>query len=328
MKLLTVAALVLSSLAASGANAQTGKLKFVIPSTATTAFLPHYVAQDLGWLKKAGLEVEEVTVLGDSNAIRAILSGNGDIVGTGTISTFTAIANTAPLKAIASWQPIADYQVVAQSRFNTLKDLETASFAAASIGGLTTAIPSMLMKKHGLDNSKMRFLTVGGHEARLQAVISKKVDSAIVSNLYASLGQRTSDIKLLASVAKEFPGLGYAYVVTTDAALADPARRARLETYVRHAVVEASRLIMKSPGEAARVMKGRAPDIDMSVIEAAIKSLNDDKVWGNNGGLESSVIDFTLKVAMDIGELKTPLKSEQVIDRRVLDRVIAQTGRQ
>ncbi len=328
MRLAPLLAALAFGLAATGASAQTGKIKIIIPSTATTAFLPHYIAQDLGWFKKAGLEVEEVNVLGDANAIRSIIAGNGEIVGAGTTSTYTAIANGAPLKGIGSWQPIADYQIVAQSKFNTLKDLEGASFAAASIGGLTTAIPTMLLKKHGHDTSKLKFLSLGGHEARLQAVIAKKVDAALVSNLFASIGQKSSDIKLLGSVAREFPGLGYSYVVTTDAVLNDPARRARLETYVRYAVVEASRFIVKSPADAAKVLKGRAPDMDLGVIEAAVKSLSEDKVWGVNGGLETSVTEFTLKVAMDIGELKSPLKTEQVIDRRVLDRVLAQTGRQ
>lgn len=332
MKLATIASALCIGLsgvlAGSGACAQTGKIKIIIPSAGATAFLPHYVAQDLGWFKKAGLEVEEVNVLGDSNAIRSLISGQGEIIGSGTSSTYLAIANGATLKGIGSWQPIADYQIVAQSRFNSLKELETATFAAATIGGMTTAVPQMMLRKQNLDASKMKFLVIGGHEARLQAVIAKKVDAATVSNLFASLGQKMSDVKLLGSVAREIPGLGYSYVVTTDAVLADAAKRARLETYIRYAVVEGSRFIMKNPAEAAKVLKGRVPDLDLAVVEAAVRSLNDDKVWGVNGGLDTAVTDFTIKVSMDIGELKTPLKAEQVIDRRVLDRVLAQTGRQ
>lgn len=326
MKLWRLGVLAAMAAFATVASAQTGKIKIVFPTTATTMLLPHYVAQDLGWFKKAGLEVEEITVQGDANAIRAIASGQAELAASGAFPIFGAIINGAPIKAVGSWQPIADYQVVAQSRFNSIKDIESGTIAAASIGGLTTAIPSLLMRKHGLDPNKMKFTSVGGHEARLQAVLAKKLDATIVSNLFASMGQKLGDVKVLASIAKEFPGLGYAYLIATDATLADAAKRARIETYLRHGIVEGARFVVKNPAEAAKIMKGRAPEIDSAIIEGAIKSLIDDKVFGINGGLEAAVLEFTIKIALDTGQLKGALTAEQVADRRVVERVLSQAG--
>ena len=203
-----VAAALGLSLCAQSAVAQS-KLKVVFPTTPTTMALPHYVAIEKGWLKNAGVEIEEVTVQGDPNAIRALISGQADIAGSGTFPVYGAIANGAQMKAIASWQPIADYQVVAQKQFKTVKDLENARIAAASIGGLTSVIPEMLLRKHGIDPSKMKFTSIGGHEARLQAVLANKLDATIVSNLYASIGKRKGDISIITSIAREYPGMGY-----------------------------------------------------------------------------------------------------------------------
>src|SRR5215204_1631469 len=58
-------------------TAAAAKIKMVFPGPATTFGLPYYVAQKLGWL--GDLEVEEVNVTGDSNAMRALLSGYADI---------------------------------------------------------------------------------------------------------------------------------------------------------------------------------------------------------------------------------------------------------
>ena len=60
------------------------KLKVVFATPPTTYALPHFVAQDLGWLKSRGLTIEEVFLVGDANALRALLSGQGDLAAPGT----------------------------------------------------------------------------------------------------------------------------------------------------------------------------------------------------------------------------------------------------
>jgi ABC-type nitrate/sulfonate/bicarbonate transport system substrate-binding protein len=70
--LAVVAALVFEVPAASAA-----KIKMAFPGPVTTFSLPYLVAQKNGWMN--GLEVEDVHVTGDANAMRVLLSGNADI---------------------------------------------------------------------------------------------------------------------------------------------------------------------------------------------------------------------------------------------------------
>src|SRR5262249_30188921 len=56
--------------------ASAGKIKMVFPGPVTTFSLPYLVAQKKGWL--GDLEVEDVHVTGDANAMRVLLSGNAD----------------------------------------------------------------------------------------------------------------------------------------------------------------------------------------------------------------------------------------------------------
>jgi ABC-type nitrate/sulfonate/bicarbonate transport system substrate-binding protein len=65
-----------------GRSALASKIKMAFPGPATTFSLPLYVAQKKGWLG----ELEEVVVTGDSNAMRALLSGNADIALVGTLN--------------------------------------------------------------------------------------------------------------------------------------------------------------------------------------------------------------------------------------------------
>src|SRR5262249_40133908 len=84
-----------------------GKIKMVFPGPVTTFSLPYLVAQKKGWLGE--LQVEDVHVTGDPNAMRVLLSGNADIGLIGTLNVLASIHAGANIRAIHSWQPIGDY---------------------------------------------------------------------------------------------------------------------------------------------------------------------------------------------------------------------------
>jgi NitT/TauT family transport system substrate-binding protein len=323
-----VAVLALAPLSWIGAGAaEAAAIKVVFPTTATTQQLPHYVAEAKGYFKRLGLEVETTTVTGDANAIRVVVSGQGDVGGTGNFPVYSAIESGAKIRAIASWQPIVDYQLVAQTKFRTLKELEGARMSAASLGGITTVIPEMLFEKHGLDPKKARFISVGGHDARLKAVVADKTDATIVSTMFAAMGPTLGGVHTLASIAKEFPGMGYSYLVATETTLGDPQKRRALEAYVQAGVIEGSRFIVQNPDEAAAIMKTKTPDVDLALLRTVIRDLNTSRVWGVNGGLEPEVTAFTLDLARRAGGSKGPLPVSSVIDPSIVDAILARIGK-
>jgi ABC-type nitrate/sulfonate/bicarbonate transport system substrate-binding protein len=93
------------------APAFAAKIRMVFPGPVTTFSLPYLVAQKKGWL--GGLEVEDIHVTGDPNAMRVLLSGNADIALIGTLNVLASIHAGAGIRAIHSWQPIGDYNLVA-----------------------------------------------------------------------------------------------------------------------------------------------------------------------------------------------------------------------
>src|ERR1700710_2147643 len=69
--------------------AAAAKIKMVFPGAATSFGLPLYIAQKKGWL--GDLEVEELNVTGDSNAMRGLISGAADIALVGTLNVLTSL---------------------------------------------------------------------------------------------------------------------------------------------------------------------------------------------------------------------------------------------
>ena len=168
------------------------KIKMAFPGPVTTFSLPYLVAQKKGWMD--GLEVEDVHVTGDANAMRVLLSGNADIALVGTLNVLASIHAGASIRAVHSWQPIGDYSLVlATGKGSKLADLAgKKTFASSGPGGLPDQLPRLIMRKHGIDESTARFVQVGGHAARLQAVIGGRADATLITPSPRSRGCRTA----------------------------------------------------------------------------------------------------------------------------------------
>lgn len=308
-------------------SAQDLKLRFSIPTPPSTYLLPYYVANDLGWYAKQGLTVEEVTVQGDPNALRLLIAGDAEVTCVGPSTIMEAVLKGGQIKMISSWQPIADYHIVIRSdKGGSLKDIVGRSIAITSLGSMTQHIPSMVMKKHGLDTSKTDFVPIGGMNARVQAVIAGKVDASMVDTFFATAAERQGGVKTIVSIAEEFPGLGYVMIATNAAQLSDPKMRQALSIFVRGGI-EGSRFIVKEPAQAVELMRKRLPSADAALINEIIPKLNAQKVWGINGGIERDKIEFTATTYNDLAILPSKPSYEQLVDPSLVEAAIKEIGR-
>ncbi|MCE2482629.1 MAG: ABC transporter substrate-binding protein [Alphaproteobacteria bacterium] len=312
--------------ALSGTANAAGTLRFIMPTGPATYLLPFFVAQDLGWYEEWGLEVEEKVVRGDPNSIRAVITGDGDVTVVGPNTAMQTIIKGGGLKAISSWQPITDYRIITRPEVGTtLAELADKKWAAYSQGGMSAEIPKMVLRKHGLDADDAKILAVGGMSSRMQAVVAKKVDVTMVDTFFTEIGKQQGLIEIV-SIAKEFPGLGYLYVVTSEKNLADPASRTALKTFVRGGI-EGSRFIMKEPDRAAEVMKQRTPDVEMALIQSIIRGLNDQDVWGPDGGIDPAVTEFSAATYHKLGAIDRATGYGEVVDSSLVEEVIGEIGK-
>jgi len=133
------------------------KIKMAFPGPVTTFSLPYLVAQKKGWM--GGLEVEDVHVTGDANAMRVLLSGNADIALVGMLNVLASIHAGASIRAIHSWQPIGDYSLVlATGKGTTIADLAGKTFATSGPGALPDQLARLMMRKYGVDESTAKFV--------------------------------------------------------------------------------------------------------------------------------------------------------------------------
>lgn len=313
------AALALNATAASAA-----KIKFGFPGPPTTFSLPLYVAEKKGFL--GDLDVEEVNVTGDSNAMRALISGNVDIAFIGMVNVLASIQAGAKVTAINTWQPIGDYSLVlAKGKGSSIADLAGKTFATSGPGALPDQMVRLILKKYNVDDLTANFVQVGGHAARLQAVIGGRADAALINTVTTLRGVQDGKVIVLTKLSKEFPGLGYSWNVVRTDELSDPERSAALQT-LTEASIRAVRYIIANPDEAAAIMHEHVPELDVEFLKAVIRDLSSERVWGVDGGLDPKVEEFTADLNVKLGNLTTAPAPKDVLDTRYVDVAMKKLG--
>jgi NitT/TauT family transport system substrate-binding protein len=326
LQIYSVFGLLLTALFAAPAWAEPVKIKISFASPYATYCSPYLIAKDFGWFKELGLETEDVILNGDANATRALITGSSDVAMTGPLNVFNAIENGAEIKWIGSWQTTVDYVVVAGKSIQSLKDLQSKTFASSGPSGLPQVLPSMLFKKMGVPTNGLKFVSVGGHSARLQAVVAGKADAAIVNELTGLIGEKSGSVHIIASVPEHFPHLGYIVLAVRNADLNDAQKRKAFEILMA-ASMRGARFIEKEPEKAAEILVKYLKGVDKDLLTNVLKNLNKQKVWPVNGGVDDQVTNFTAKLEHDLGETKTLFKPDQVTDASVVKAALAQVGR-
>jgi ABC-type nitrate/sulfonate/bicarbonate transport system substrate-binding protein len=320
----TAGLFLITALTCSNAPAFAAKIRMVFPGPVTTFSLPYLVAQKKGWL--GGLEVEDIHVTGDPNAMRVLLSGNADIALIGTLNVLASIHAGASIRAIHSWQPIGDYNLVlAKGKGDKLADLAGKTIATTGPGGMPDQLPRLLMRRYGIDESSARFVQIGGHAARLQAVIGGRADATLINTVTALKGVHDGKVTILTRISKEFPGLGYVWNVVRTDTLANPELAAAFQT-MTDAGIRGARAVMENPDEAAAILHERLPDLDLTFIQAVVRDLDSENLWGVDGGLDPAIEEFTADLNMKLGNLPVAPSPKDVLEPRFVDVALKQLG--
>ncbi len=301
------------------------RIKLVSAGPTTTYSLPFLVALKKGWLD--GLEVEDLHVTGDANTMRVLLSGNADIGVIGTLNVLASIHSGASVRAIHSWQPIGDYSLVlATGKGTKLEDLAGKTFATSGPGALPDQLPRLVMRKHGIDESTTRFVQVGGHAARLQAVIGGRADATLINTVTALKGVQEGKVSVLTRLSAEFPGLGYIWSVVRADSLDKPEMAAAFQSMTEGSI-RGSRYLMDNPDDAAAILRESLPDLDLACLKSVVRDLNSEKVWGTDGGLDPAIEEFTAELNMKLGNLPVAPAPKDVLEPRFVDAALQKLGR-
>lgn len=141
-----------------------------------------WLARDLGFFQKEGLNVELTEVDATPSVITAMRSGDVDV---GDINFEDVIRLTSsgdlPMRAISSASGRNFFMIVGKSSIGSVNELSGKSFAIARVGSQDHALSSKVLGVKGLGQTDVNYVAVGAPNVRAQALVAGQVDATTVS---------------------------------------------------------------------------------------------------------------------------------------------------
>jgi NitT/TauT family transport system substrate-binding protein len=183
-------------------------------SSRSIASIDLYVAQERGFFREEGLDVQLVLVRATS-AIAAALAGEVHSVGSiGTV--IRAIERSdVPFKVLAVNLKRPLFWLVTRPEFKSIADLRGKTLGTTTFGGAQHVAAMRLLRKGGLDPEKdINVIVAGDVPTQLQSLVAGVIQVAALSPPTIILARDKFKLRILASAVEEFPSIQNGTAVT------------------------------------------------------------------------------------------------------------------
>jgi NitT/TauT family transport system substrate-binding protein len=203
-------------------------------TTGSTVFAQPYLAQDLGYYSRAGLNVDVSQFAGGALTITAVLTGNADIGITTPTQLGSPFSHDLPVRMIgfsAMWDPSARSTGLYIARDSPLRDakgLEGKTVAVNALNSTNFLGVAAWLSQNGADPAKVK--TVEIPFAEIAAALKRgTIDAGVLTEPF--IGAAKDDVRTLSPRVFDSLGLHYAVSVwfsRVDYIRANPALIKRL----------------------------------------------------------------------------------------------------
>jgi NitT/TauT family transport system substrate-binding protein len=242
-----------------------------------------WLAKDLGFYAREGLDIELIELRGTPTVITAMRTGDMDV---GNISTSDVIrltaSNTLPMRAIHSPDARLYFLIAAREQFKTVADLKGKTFAIARTGSVDHSLSMTVLKALGVNPQDVKLVAIGSPSTRAQALVGGRVDATSISlGTWVSI-QREKSVKVLLDAERYFDA---APIVSKVNAVTPKV----LETKAEHlrrltaAIVKASRHFADNQQAWVDAMSKRRNDLAREDLVDLWKSFK--TAWAVNGSM-------------------------------------------
>jgi len=196
------AAIALPRLAFAQGKPEKSKLTIAVGGKNLFYYLPLTIAEQLGYFKDEGLQVEIPDFAGGAKALQALVGGSADVVSGAYEHTINMQAKNQPIMSFVL-QGRAPQIVLAVSTRNmpgykSIADLKGKKIGVTAPGSSTAMMASYVLAKAGLKASDVSFIGVGASSGAISAVKSGQVDAIANLDPVITMLQRDNLIKVVA----------------------------------------------------------------------------------------------------------------------------------
>ena len=165
-------------------------------------YLPLTIAEQQGYFKDEGLQVEISDFAGGAKALQALVGGSADVVSGAYEHTINMQAKGQPIVAFVlqarAPQIVFGVSNKTMPNYKSIADLKGKKIGVTAPGSSTNMMASFVLAKGGLKPTDVSFIGVGTSSGALSALRSGQIDA--ISNLdpVISMLQQKKEIKVIA----------------------------------------------------------------------------------------------------------------------------------
>jgi NitT/TauT family transport system substrate-binding protein len=198
---LFAAAALLAAVAAAPAS-QAAAVKIAVGGSSCICYLPTILAEQLGYYKEAGLDVELSDFKGGSTALTAVLGGSADIVSGFYDHTVELAAKNKPMQSIVIFDRLPGLVLMVSPKstgaIKTVSDLVGKTVGVSAPGSSTDFYLKYLLRKNGLDPNKVAVVGIGNGATSVAAMEQNQVQAAVmVEPAVTQMTARHADLPIL-----------------------------------------------------------------------------------------------------------------------------------
>ena len=179
MKLLAAAVAIVAlgfGIAALGAAPEKKKVTIGLPVT-TSTFLPLYLAEQEGFFKAEGVEVQLVAFRGGTDLVRGVVAGAVDIAVGALAEALVGVESGQQIKVFYGGFNMAIFDWYAVPRIKSFDQVKGARFGVTTFGSSTDFLTRYALTTRGLDPARdVKIIQGGGSGPRLAAMEAGQLD--------------------------------------------------------------------------------------------------------------------------------------------------------
>jgi NitT/TauT family transport system substrate-binding protein len=196
---------VAAALACGRQSSGSNRVRLAIGGANQMVYLPTTLAQELGFYRAEGLDVELQDFQGGSKALEALVGGSADVVSGFYDHTIQMAADGRHLTAFVNMLRFPGLVLVtspqASASIATIEDLNGHVAGVTSAGSSSQMLLTYLLHRHGVPLDRVSITAIGSAATAIAAVERGKVDAGMLADpAFTLLALRTRGLRVLADL--------------------------------------------------------------------------------------------------------------------------------
>lgn len=197
----SVAALALPSLWAQ-LKLEKSKVSIAVGGKAAFYYLPLTIAEQLGYFKAEGLEVEISDFAGGSRALQAVVGGSADVVSGAYEHTINLQSKGQKFQAfvLQGRAPAISMGISPKTmpNYKTLADLKGKKIGISAPGSSTNMVANLILSRVGLKAADVSFIGVGTAAGALTAFRAGQIDAMCNVDPVMTMLEQKNEVRIIA----------------------------------------------------------------------------------------------------------------------------------